>query len=194
LIWSGPQMRARRNAIIRTRLTLVGGDASPSSIPAKIPMLWLIARLLGTAVGFGTGLVAKYTEGQLTRHSGNPNASRATLNIQKIEQTTRFSEAEVLIWSGPRMRARGNAIIQTRLTLVGGDAPPSSIPAKTPMLWQIARLLGTAVRLSTGQVGKYTEGPKLSEPQKLQRHLQVLSHLLHLRLLSRLWLQHVSRL
>jgi len=30
------------------------------------------------------------------------------------------------------------------------------------MLWQIARLLGTAVRFGTGQVGKYTEGPQRS--------------------------------
>jgi len=194
LIWSGPRLRARRNAMIRIRSTLVGGDALPSSIPVKTPMLWQTARLLGTAVRFGTGQVGKYTEGQPTRISRNPNALRATLNIQKIEQTTRFSEAKVLIWSGPRLRARRNAMIRIRSTLVGGDALPSSIPVKTPMLWQTARLLGTAVRFGTGEVGKYTEGPKLAESQKLQLHLQVFSHLPHLRLLSRLWLQHVSQL
>merc|ERR1712116_23574 len=113
--------------------------------------------------------------GQPTRISGHPNALRATLNIQKIERTTRFSEAEVLIWSEPRLHARRNAMIRTRSTLVGGDALPSNIPAKIHMLWQTARLLGTAVRFSTGQVGKYTE-----EPQKLQ----ILMHLAHLRLLS----------
>merc|ERR1712142_28438 len=149
--WSEPRLRARRNAMIRTRSTLVGGDALPSNIPAKTPMLWQTARLLGTAVRFGTGQVGKYTEGQPTRISRNPNALRATLNIQKIEQTTRFSEAKVLIWSGSRLRARRNAMIRIRSTLVGGDALPSSIPVKTPMLWQTARLLGTAVRFGTGQ-------------------------------------------
>jgi len=129
LTWSEPRMRARLNAIIRTQLTLVGGDVLPSNIPVKIPMLWLIARLLGTAVGFDTGEVAKYIEGQPTRISRHPNALRATLNIQKIEQTIRFSGAEE-----PRLRAKRNAMIRTRSTLVGGDALPSNIPAKIPML------------------------------------------------------------
>merc|ERR1719204_9607 len=67
-------------------------------------------------------------KGQPTRISVHPNALRATLNIQEIEQTTRFSEAEVLIWSEPRLLARRNAMIRIRLTLVGGDALQSNIP------------------------------------------------------------------
>merc|ERR1719210_1541897 len=87
-----------------------------------------------------------------------PNAKRATLNFQGTEQTTRFSEAGVLICAGPQVRARLNARILTRRTLMAGNALPSSIPAKIRMLWRIARLLGTAGRLGIGEVGKYTEG------------------------------------
>jgi len=88
---------------------------------------------------------------------GTCNVIRVTLNIQGTEQTTQFSEAEVLIWLGPQVRAKPDVRIPIQRTLMGGDASPSSILVKTRMLWRIAHLLGIAVSFGSGQVEKYTE-------------------------------------
>merc|ERR1712117_948278 len=88
----------------------------------------------------------------------SPNAKRATLRFQGIVQTTQFSEVEVSKWLGPQKNARRNVIIPLQLILMAGLASPSSIPVKIPLMWRIARLLGIAVRLRTGEAVKCTEG------------------------------------
>merc|ERR1711879_941064 len=156
--WEIPQkcQTAIRTGWLRSRKCLLVAVSEPellldTSVNASQTFSWSRC-VLNRDVKFNRGLRIPMTVSRI------PNAKRATLNIQRTEQTTRFSEAVVLICAGPQVRARLNAMILTRRTLMGGNASHSNIPAKIHMLWRIALLHGTAVRLGIGEVGKYTEG------------------------------------